>query len=95
MRALARDHPEISRIVLFGSLAAGTPVPGSDADLLIVLRSSELPFLERLVRYRPVLPGLAVDVFVYTEAELERMRSEGNWVVNRALAEGLELDLGR
>jgi len=37
VKEMAVAHPEIERVVLFGSLARGDAVPGSDADLLIVL----------------------------------------------------------
>lgn len=95
MRELARRHPEIKRVLLFGSLAKGNAVPGSDADLLIVLAGSDQPFLERLAVYRPLAGSLGVDVFPYTEAELERMLAENNWLVREALLEGIELELGR
>ena len=41
---MAAAHPEIERVVLFGSLARRDAVPGSDADPLIVLGKSDLPF---------------------------------------------------
>jgi len=86
---LAARAPELETAVLFGSLARGRAVPGSDADLLLVLSHSDLPWLERLSRYavRPAA-GVAVEVFPYTRAELDRMRAEGNQFVRRALEEG-------
>ena len=41
---LARRRPEIDRVILFGSLAAGGAVPGSDADLVVVLARSDRTF---------------------------------------------------
>jgi predicted nucleotidyltransferase len=41
---LAKRHPEILEIWLFGSLARGQAVPGSDADVLLILKESDLPF---------------------------------------------------
>ena len=38
--ALAHQHAEIVRVVLFGSMARGDAVPGSDVDLLMVLSES-------------------------------------------------------
>lgn len=38
---LAQSHPEIEEVWLFGSLARGDAVPGSDADLLVVLSGSQ------------------------------------------------------
>ncbi len=90
-RELAQQYPEIERIVLFGSLARGEAVPGSDADLLIILRDCDLPFLDRSVRYRPQRVGLGVDVLAYTREELERMEKDGNRLVRQALAEAIDL----
>ena len=47
-------HPEIAEIRLFGSLARGTANPYADADLLVVLDATDLPFRDRLPRYKPM-----------------------------------------
>ena len=83
--------PEIDRVVLFGSLARGDAGPGSDADLLVVVNHTDLPFLERFVRYAPAGVGIGVDVFAYTQSELQEMLAEGNPFIARALSEGVEL----
>jgi predicted nucleotidyltransferase len=88
---MKRRHPEIEEVLLFGSLARGEAVPGSDADLLVVLASAERPFIERIPRYLPVEAPLGVDVFPYTREEIDRMRGEGNALVTRALEEGVRL----
>lgn len=88
---LATAHPEIERVLLFGSLARGEAVPGSDADLLIVLTGSELSFLDRIPQYTPTGCAIGVEAFPYTRCELEKMVAEGNHLIKRALAEGLEL----
>ena len=77
-RHLGAVHPEIEEVWLFGSLARGEAVPGSDADIQIVLTSSDLPFPERSVCYQPEFCGIGADVLAHTRAELQRMRSEGN-----------------
>ncbi|MCX7750306.1 MAG: nucleotidyltransferase domain-containing protein [Candidatus Bipolaricaulota bacterium] len=64
-------RPEVEAVVLFGSFASGRAVPGSDLDLLIVLREDPRPFLDRLPDYMPDDLPLPVDVFPYTRAELE------------------------
>ena len=53
MGRLQQRHAEIERIVLFGSLARGDAVPGSDADLLLVRERSGTPFLQRAPRLFP------------------------------------------
>jgi predicted nucleotidyltransferase len=62
------------RFYLFGSYAAGLPLPESDLDLMVVIpESSESP-LRRCVRAVRALSGVRVpkDVIVRTEAEFER-----------------------
>jgi len=88
---LAEDHPEILRIAVFGSLARDEAVPGSDVDLLIVLRDSDLAFPDRFNRYRPDRFPVGVEVFAYTEEEIEEMLSEGNPFLKRALEEAISL----
>lgn len=89
---LPRAYPELESVILFGSLARGEGVPGSDADLLLILDNCELPWMERLMRYAvsPVA-GVAVEVFPYTRTEIERMEAEGNWFIRQALREGVVL----
>ncbi|MCI0644323.1 MAG: nucleotidyltransferase domain-containing protein [Chloroflexi bacterium] len=91
VEALAQRYEEIEEVILFGSLARGEAAPGSDADLLVILRESDLPFLERSVRYRPAAAGLPVDVFAYRRAELEEMLANGNPLIEQALGEGISL----
>ncbi len=88
---LTHKHPEIEEVWLFGSLARGEAMPGSDADLLLVLTSSDYSFRDRYAVYQPDFPGVGVDVFAYTRAELAQMQADGNLFLRRALAEGVSL----
>ena len=85
---LIAPRPEVRRVILFGSVARGDAVPGSDVDLLLVLSSADKPFLERMLEYLPDRFPVGVDVFAYTEEEIQSMLSEGNWFIRRALSEG-------
>ena len=91
VKELTGCHPEIEQVILFGSLVRDDAVPGSDADLMLILRESSLPFLARSARYRPANVGVGVDVFAYTKAELEAMLTAGNEFVAQALREGVPL----
>lgn len=84
---LLATFPEVLAVVLFGSLARGEATAFSDADLLVLLRDTPLPFPERLVRYRP--EGVRrVEVFPYTLSEaVEGLKGEFG-VVPAALREG-------
>lgn len=89
---LPRTHPELESVILFGSLARGEGVPGSDADLLLILDNCDLPWMERLMRYAvSSVAGVAVEVFPYTRTEIGRMEAEGNWFIRQALREGVVL----
>ena len=84
-------HPEIEQVLLFGSLARGDAVPGSDADLFVILSSANRPFLERIPRYLPEGLSVGVDVFPYTRDEIDRMLADGNHFIARAVREGIPL----
>ena len=86
---LVQSHPEIEEVWLFGSLARGDAVPGSDADLLVVLSGSQEAFLDRSVRYQPDSCGIGVDVLAYTRDEVTHMEAEGNQLLRQAMAEGV------
>jgi predicted nucleotidyltransferase len=92
-RRLLAEHPQASEVWLFGSLARGEAGPGSDADLLVVLESSALPFLERSAILARHFEGAGVgcDVLAYTRAELESLRREGALLPRRVEAEGRAL----
>ena len=74
---------------MFGSVARGEADEGSDPDLVIVADTAR-PFLERYRDFAglyDVWPRL--DLLIYTPAEFERMRAEGNPLIERVLAEGV------
>jgi predicted nucleotidyltransferase len=83
--------PDIEEIVLFGSLVSGTPVPGSDVDLLIILSASAQPFVDRIPMFLPTAFPVGMDVFPYTRAEVERLKDEPNSIVRAALCTGRKL----
>lgn len=86
---LAHRRGEVTKVILFGSLARGDAVPGSDADVLVVLASSRKRFLNRIPLYHLDGVSVGVDVFPYTEAELTRMVAAANPFVREALREGV------
>ncbi len=69
---IGRSDPNVLKIVLFGSLAEGKATPRSDADLLVVLRGSDRPFLKRITEWLERFSvDFPVEVFPYTLGELE------------------------
>jgi hypothetical protein len=87
VQELARRHPEIVEVWLFGSLVRGQAVPGSDADVLLILKECDLPFLERGSYYQPEFCGVGVVLFAYTQKELEEMEKGGHQFLQRIKAE--------
>jgi predicted nucleotidyltransferase len=85
---LERERPEVRKLLVFGSLVRDEAVPGSDVDLLLIVEPTEVPFLDRALDYRPEGFPVGLDIFVYTEAEVEKMLGEGNWFLKRAFSEG-------
>ena len=67
-------HPE--QIILFGSHAWGTPTPGSDVDVMVIVTESNLSDYQRAVLAHRCLSGLdiAKDVIVRTRAEFDSLR---------------------
>lgn len=87
---LAENHSEIEEIWLFGSLARGDAVPGSDADLFIILSQSDLSYLDRSVYYQPDFCGVGVDVLAYTRDELSQIQAaEGGSLWQQIETEGI------
>ena len=87
---LYRDHPEIQRIIWFGSWVNGLPVPGSDVDLCLILAAADKPVRDRIPDYLPVGFPVGVDLFPYTEDEFEQLRQNSpGWY--QAIISGREL----
>lgn len=91
VQRLAENYPEIEEVWLFGSLARGDATPGSDADLMVLVSRSPLPFLERPLRYQLDFCGLGTDILVYTRAEAAQMESEGHPLFRAVYTEGVPL----
>ena len=89
--AALERHPDLVRVILFGSLARGDYGLYSDADVLLVLaRSSEERYFDRIPGFIPdfVAAPIPVEIFPYTEEELRRMERQENMFVRRMLREG-------
>ena len=87
---LSREHEAVTQVVLFGSVACDRAVPSSDADILVVVRDSDTPFLDRSSLFRGYFSdiGVGVDLFVYTQQEVASSRIP---VAVTALRTGIEL----
>jgi predicted nucleotidyltransferase len=80
---LKRDR-SVRLILLFGSLARGDVCDESDLDLLVV-KETDKKFLDRLDEFYQDA-GIAMDIFVYTPAEFERMKERS--IIKQTMDEG-------
>jgi predicted nucleotidyltransferase len=87
---LRADHPEILRVLLFGSFAKGRGGPRSDLDLVVIVERTDLRPRDRAAFYTPLSPR-PVDLFVYTREEVERFAGDPPPVLREALAHGIDL----
>jgi predicted nucleotidyltransferase len=90
-RRLLLERPDVRRVVLFGSYARGDAGLWSDADVLLVLSSSPHGrWFDRIPEFLEYFLDMSVpvDIFPYTEEEVERMDGRGNPLIRTAL-EGL------
>ncbi len=89
--SLLRSRTDILAVYLFGSLAQGRHVPGSDADLLIILSRDERRMVDRIPEFLRVFldSPVPVDVLPLTEQELAVRQGEGDLFTCQALDEGM------
>lgn len=92
-RALVHERADVLEVRVFGSLARGDAGPGSDADVLIVLRDGAAPFLERIPPLARALSGAGIgcDIVAYTEAELIASQARADRFARTIHDEGLVL----
>jgi predicted nucleotidyltransferase len=78
--------PEVERVILFGSYAAGRRDLFTDLDLLVVM-SSDQDFVSRTANlYRQLDVDVDMDLLVYTPEEFERQQQRG--FIRQALQNG-------
>lgn len=90
---LLKENENISGIYLFGSLASNRGVPGSDADILIILKKDQRRLIDRMTEFlrRFLDAPIAIDVFPYTEDEIKTMMASGNHFVKTLWREKIVL----
>ncbi len=79
---------DVTAVRLFGSLAEDRAVPGSDADILVILERSDARWMDRPLEFLPFFSdaGLPIELFCYTRAEADRVP-----LALRALEHGIAL----
>ncbi|NNN05497.1 MAG: nucleotidyltransferase domain-containing protein [Elusimicrobia bacterium] len=86
-QVVASSHP--SRIIMFGSRAQGTETADSDLDILVIERHISSKVKE-MVRLRQAVGniGMAVDIMVASEKEVEEWGSLPGTALYWAIREG-------
>ena len=86
-RIVEQFDPE--RVILFGSHARGTAGPGSDVDLLVVMRlSGSRRRAATAIDVALFGSGIPKDILVATPEDLERSRHQVSTVLRPAVREG-------
>ena len=97
LKSISKDmvnkNDNILEIYLFGSLCKETYSPGSDADILLILKEDPRRIIDRIFEYMKYFlhASVAVDVFPYTKTEINNLLSEGNSFINRIWKEKIKL----
>ncbi|RZN39392.1 MAG: nucleotidyltransferase domain-containing protein [Methanophagales archaeon ANME-1-THS] len=83
---IGKEDENIVKIILFGSLAEKRGIPGSDADILILLKKDDNPFMQRIAEWsKKFTLNFPLEIFPYTEKELT------NPIIREALKKGITL----
>lgn len=94
VRDYARDirggHPEVRSIRWFGSWVRGDAGVGSDVDLCIIVDRSDKSRRDRMMDFLPRVFPVGIDLFVYTPAEFDALRTE-HPSMRKAIDSGLEV----
>lgn len=71
---LVRERADVEAVYLFGSLAHDRAVPGSDADVLVIVKETDSRWLDRPLElggwFEDV--GMPVELFCYAAEEVDR-----------------------
>lgn len=85
-----RRCPEISRVLLFGSLVRGDWTANSDADLAVVVRRKFSGAVGR-ARYQIFTKAIPTDNLVFSETEFEKAMADPHNALARELGSAIEL----
>jgi predicted nucleotidyltransferase len=72
-RSLKGRHPEVNRVIWFGSWIDGSYSPGSDVDLCIVISESKKKPRDRIPDFLPRSFPVGLDLHIYTQTELQAL----------------------
>lgn len=73
----ASEMPEVEKLILFGSYAAGRQDLFTDLDLIVVMETEQDIIRRSANLYQKFQAGVDLDLLVYTPDEFERERTSG------------------
>jgi len=91
VRAAKAEHPEIVKVMLFGSLVQGNWTADSDADLIVVVRRDFPDFIISRAPYQIFTPAIPTDSLIYSEREFGQMSADPESFLARNLPTAIEL----
>ncbi len=71
---IGQHRKDVLRIGYFGSYARGDWGVGSDLDLIVIVKHSNLPFERRSISWDVAALPVPVDLLIYTQAEWDGLR---------------------
>lgn len=90
IKELLKIRDDISKIFIFGSIVDERFGIGSDADILIILKNSKYKrYFDRIPEFLDFFNkniSIPVDLFIYTENEIELMIKNNNSLIKKALS---------
>ncbi len=89
--SLKQSDPAVEQVWCVGSYARGDWGVGSDVDLIVVLKSSDLTPAERYRRYYPDALPISADLWVHTVSELQGLQARASAFWQRILSEKIVL----
>ena len=93
-RAVAKAkaaHPEIVRVLLFGSLVRGNWTADSDADLVVVVDKDFPDFLGSRTPYQIFAKSIPTDSLVHSTNEFEKLANDPSSFLAQNLPTAIEL----
>ena len=91
MREAKAAHPEILKVLLFGSLAQGDWTADSDAELFVVVGREFPDFLSSRTPYQVFARSIPTDSLIYSLTEFQEMSRDPESFVAQNLSTALEL----
>ena len=76
------------RVILFGSYASGTPTPGSDVDLLVVMPCEGKETRKAIEILHSIAPKIPIDLLVRTPERLEQRLTWNDFFLHEVMEKG-------